>query len=576
MQSVPAFFIRKTAAFLLLLFILSLVFIQHSCKKTDFATAVADQDLKKDFFTPTGAISKQIQGYITILKQENDRRNFVNALPRNIGRPIWEKLGIRPMMNTAARGGDSGTHFLVIPFAPSGAYLHGLLIAIPSDTGYRTTYYSKEFLNTVCHQSNKDIPQVESLLGLFMMMENTLFNRTDFYHIPRDIFLTNARIVLTDSTKIASMTAAEEDGGEGKAPPLCYLVPSGVHHTNEQGACDWTTNCSTCSGWWCGGTPPEYPIPGGGGGPPDNPPPPPGGGGGGGGNPPPPPVPCDAPFYLVDPCNPPLPPEPVPPYNPYLAAPIVLDTSITKNFPCVPKIMDSISTYANANAIAQVVLHQIFNVDKKIHLDFVADRNLTKDSIDGDTKTTEAYTTTNPDGTEGVDFFAKIRLNYWVLKHSTQEYIAATIVHEAIHAYINYKGYQYLQGVIDSTTFKTLFPLYWPFRPVGNGRFFNSGNERAQHEGMATNMINIMADILKGVHNNQQIPANLRDSAYRSVSWGGLMETRIWYNTPDTGAIKGFNEVLRDTSLRVPIHVPGHAGNFMNDYRTLKAKAFCL
>jgi|GEM_PF-1260903 len=309
-----SFLSRRKSFFWILPALVLLVFIHQSCKKTDFPAMASYQDFAKDFFTPTVPVGKQIQGYITILEQENNRHNFVDALPRNIGRPIWDKLGIRPMMNKAARGEDSAMHFLVIPFAPGGSYLHGLLIAVPSDTGYRTTYYSKEFLNTACHQSNKDIAQVESLLGLFMMMENYIFNRTDFYHIPRDIFPTNARILLTDSTKVASMTAAEEDGGEGKAPPLCYLVPSGVHHPNEQGACDWTTNCSTCSGWWCGGTPPEYPIPGGPSGPPDNPPGNPGGGGGGtgGGNPPPPaPVPCDEPFYLVNPCD--DPPGPVPP-----------------------------------------------------------------------------------------------------------------------------------------------------------------------------------------------------------------------------------------------------------------------
>jgi hypothetical protein len=575
--------VRYLASFCLILF--SVLFItssQQSCKKTSFAEATSHTDFAERFFAVKPGTNPQISRLIRILKQENERHNFLDQLPANISLPLWNKMKV-VNNNYAARGDSSETGLMIIPFSTSGSYLEGILVAVPLDTGYNVKYYSSSFLYGICHKQGKNISQAENLLGLFMIMENYLFNRTDFYHVPVDLFPTNARNSTADSTKIASLINIDEGGGGGNNVVItnCSVVPSGVHHPNEEGPCDWKNECEYCSALYCViGTPnlPELPIPGGGGGvpPPNTPPNTPPTGGGGGGNCtgcPEPPTDCRLPFYVEEPC----PTNPVPPpYNPYSAAPLDLDSSITNNFPCFTKILDSIKGYANLNAAAQVALHEIFNVNKKIHLTFVADRNLTKDSLDGDTRTDSAFTTMNPDGTEGIDYFAKIRINYWVLKNSTQEYIAATILHEAIHAYINYKGQQYLNHFIDSTTFKSMFPLFWPFRPIGTRGNFNSFNEKAQHEGMAANYINILAQALRSVNSNPLIRPGLRDSAYEAVSWGGLYETKLWTNMTDTAYRKGFNEVLRDTSLRVPLNVPGYPGYFMQDHRTLKAKAYCL
>jgi len=567
MQSVPSFFSRRSPVFLLLCFIISLAFVHNSCKKTDFAAAASDQDLRKDFFTPTAAVSKQVQGYITILKQENDRRNFVDALPRNIGRPIWEKLGIRPMMNTAARGGDSGTHFLVIPFAPSGAYLHGLLVAVPSDTCYRTTYYSKEFLNTVCHQSNKDVPQVESLLGLFMMMENTLFDRTDFYHIPRDIFLTNARIVLTDSTKIASMMAAEEYGGEGRPAPLCFVVPSGAHHPNEEGFCDWASNCGYCSGLWCGGTPPDFPMPGGPSGPPDNPPPPPGGGGGGGNPPPPPPpppVPCDAPFYLVDPCNPPLPPEPVPPYNPNEAAAITIDTSITNNFPCFTAMLLQIP---NINREAQRVLRDVFNANTKVNLHFKIGTFSPTDNTEAEA-TPGAGTWVSPGGTIDTiwNYRDTILINPRYLRNAAREYMAGVVFHEGIHAFINWNFQRMAAGEVDSNYIKARFPIFWR----------NLTSWDAQHEQMAATWVDRIAAIVKLFYTNPNASNALKNRVSNSIAWGGLEGMTAWKRPGrDTCRINSDNMSARDYATPQTYTSPGCGSITKSAITDLKLNAPC-
>ncbi|MBK9958070.1 MAG: hypothetical protein IPP11_05675 [Chitinophagaceae bacterium] len=47
-----------------------------------------------------------------------------------------------------------------------------------------------------------------------------------------------------------------------------------------------------------------------------------------------------------------------------------------------------------------------------------------------------------------------------MLNSATQEYIAATIIHEAIHAYIFYCQHQVQNGYMDTTSFKNLFPYF--------------------------------------------------------------------------------------------------------------------
>lgn len=303
--------------------ILFFVAVLSSCTKTDFTTQSSQQGFQERFFIPQKPVSPQIQSLISRLQQQNQRHNFVNTLPENIGLPHWEKMLLVQGGNILSRTDSSGG-YMIIPFTVTGTYLEGLLLAIPqTDSSYRIVFYSKEFLKEVCTAANKNVQQAENLLGIFMVMENYFFDREDFYHIPTDIFPTNVTARLTDSTKVASVSnqSETENGGSGKSTS-CTYIPSGVHHPNEEGDCDWRDFCPYCTAIYCVNPTPELPEPpapptGGGGGtgggttpPPTNPP---GGGGGGGGtctNCPPPPGECRTPFYIEDPCAPQIPPLP--------------------------------------------------------------------------------------------------------------------------------------------------------------------------------------------------------------------------------------------------------------------------
>ena len=254
-------------------------------------------------------------------------------------------------------------------------------------------------------------------------------------------------------------------------------------------------------------------------------------------------------------------------YNPYNADEVIIDPSITNHYPCVSRIIDSLTNYSNMNALAQVALHTVFGVNKKVKLTFKAS-NLPSD-IDGET---EAGSLNNPDSV----YSTTIHLNKLILDSSTQEYIAATIIHEAIHSYIRYCQHQVQNGYMDTTTFKNLFPLYWPpnIAYAGGGTNFYSIGSSVQHQVMAGNLINIMTDPLKSLFPNSNLSIGLRDSVYTALSWGGLNKTAAYFAHPDTTYINAMNAVARDTSIHSPFQT-SNGIQFNYDSHNLKLKLGC-
>ncbi len=255
-----------------------------------------------------------------------------------------------------------------------------------------------------------------------------------------------------------------------------------------------------------------------------------------------------------------VPPD-VPTFNPYTADTVIIDPTLRTNFPCVARIIDSLTSYANMNALAQVALKEVFGINQRIHLTFIADNSLPIDE-DGHTESGNLY--------NGDSIYATtVHLNEWMLTHSTQEYIASTIIHESIHAFIQYKYQQYLYGNIDSTQFKTLFPLYWPPRSLGqaNGQYIYSMGNSPQHTAMAANMINIMKQALVSLYPNSHINELTRDSVYKAIVWGGLENTPSFSVRSDTLFIYAMTNMARDTSLHIPFNISLNGTTIGNHYQ---------
>lgn len=195
-------------------------------------------------------------------------------------------------------------------------------------------------------------------------------------------------------------------------------------------------------------------------------------------------------------------------------------------YPCAQEILKQLPSI---NAEVDSIINKIFGTNEDVNLKFTVDNSLTKDSLDGYTKFP---------GGSAFFFDSKIQLNPWVLQNSTKEYILVTMLHEAIHSYIDYWYNQYLVKQIDSTTFKTKFPIFWNYKSV-----LHDPTEIAEHNTMANNYINTMKNAIKSYN------PNVTDAAAEALAWGGLQQTTVWQTKSDTTNILNINWNSRDVSL---------------------------
>ncbi|HRE64899.1 MAG TPA: hypothetical protein PKU77_14005, partial [Ferruginibacter sp.] len=408
---------------------------------------------------------------------------------------------------------------------------------------------------------DSSVVTAERIIFKVMELDQSIFGNRSFKVITDSIFENYFFALNPPTPKIISYKS--DPSVVGKQVHMCVRM-KGNNCTCGNVCLDWET-CNECGYWFCftigsaepptgGGTynwPPDPPISIGGG----------GGGGSSTGN-------CipgncrNGSTLIVEgriPCggcgNGPVvvvPPD-EPTFNPYYADTVIIDQTLA-NYPCVTRIIDSLSGYANVNALAQVALHTVFNLAEKIQLTFKADSSLIALGEDGKTNYNTAQTI-------GDTYYATILLNPITLSSATEEYIASTIIHESIHSYINYQYDRYLTGLIDSNQFKNLFPLYWPKRN-SSGTIIVSNS--AQHQAMAANMIQIMTQPLVSLFPNASIPPGRRDSVYQALSWAGLEGTYSWSVKPDTSYIRAVNLIAKDTTVNSPFYINGNSNIVYN------------
>lgn len=558
-------------------------------------------DLER-FFAYKSDLDPVVVATIEGLKYKNGKKEFASRMVKAAGYPLWNKsvisstVATRPDLQERALS-EGDTTYIYTPFV-SEQYenVQAVLITRIDNTAEDTAY--KFLLANDYADYPRDI-QSEAGTGatatnvaeLFFYFEITVFDKTamkikdhrklfhfnltnDSVYVTREVLLNRVICVSTPgewvwvSQRVVGAPVSEvenENGGYtfGMSRPIHFVVTKKVHM--------WKPPIFVCYG-----DPETPPIPsdeygGGAGGPID------------GLDTPNDPHPFDS-----DPDDGRLDEqgqlevfegwEPItidePEFNPYAADVVVVDTSISNNFPCVQKIVDSLAAYANLNALAQVALHTVFGVNQNINLTLTVEPTYGENDKDGETQVDSLLTTASA-------FHATIKLNPWVLTHSTQEYVAAVIIHESVHAYIDYKKSQYEAGLIDSNQFKALFPIYWPPKVLytaNNMNYYNLGGT-THHRVMAANLINIMSEPLKALYPNPSIPTAMRDSIYRGISWGGLDQTTVWRARSDTFDLGAILMMARDTSLHAPFPVilgsNTSPSNYNFDSHTLNMKKGC-
>lgn len=214
------------------------------------------------------------------------------------------------------------------------------------------------------------------------------------------------------------------------------------------------------------------------------------------------------------------------PPEPSLANQNIIDSLV--GYPCAQSILGLLPSI---NLEIKKVLDSTFGIDQTVNIKFKPDTSLIGTLVNGETL---RYTMTN-----GV-FTSTIGLNPWMLTHSTKEYIFTTMLHESLHAYMDYNWHLFQTGVLDTAEFKQKFRIFWDYRSTGG---VNS-TEFAQHEHMT------MAYLDKIMRALYSYNPGLSYSTAKNLAWEGLKETSLWFTTypGDTTLINNFNSMARDTS----------------------------
>jgi hypothetical protein len=258
-------------------------------------------------------------------------------------------------------------------------------------------------------------------------------------------------------------------------------------------------------------------IPSSGGGSDDGPGGDPGSGGGGSG-PPDCPTGTGRNNLTDDPCGPGW----IPTIDPPSANQIIIDS--LQGYPCAQNILAQLPSI---NSQITKLLDSVFFINENTELYFKPKLNFTKDSMD-------AYTGI-PSGSASF-FRSTIFMNPWMMTNSTKEYIAATFIHESIHAYINFWYFQYrVNHVIDSNQFKQMFPIFWDY--YRNDGFHYQPSQ--SHNEMAERYVTMMKDFIR------TFSPGMSETMVNAIAWGGLEKTNVWRTLSDTGSINNLNRIAR-------------------------------
>ncbi len=580
----------KLKSSLILILILSIFGTYLSCKKIDNHSSNSSEayiaQVENRFLNEHSSSDPTILTLIDFVKRKNDKNHFISKTVERIGYPYWDKsLSIKKqsisgtikknIMGTSNNESVTDTAKSVdiyyVPFVRDAQnYVNASMVIKASATDTSFYYLCDWQYQDKPHGLTATNTNAEGYAVFFMMLDNRTLGHTDFNIKDPGLFPKSNSLKKKLSFIMNPVKNKSTNDVYYVRECLSYNICGTPDICRDRGGCDYELGCSVCySGEFCHGW---FEYSGssstgnsnntGSGNTGSNS----GGGGGstGNNNNNTPPDCSDPDLKHSGGCEEGWEPEET--FDPYFANQVIIDTSISNNFPCIKKIIDSLESYSNINALAQVALKNVFGINQRLNLTIKANPIWGKQDIDGDTNADSSFVSSG-------DFYGTIRLNPWVLKHATQEYIAATLIHEAIHAYIDFKYLEYRSNIIDSNTFKTLFPLYWPPK-MSNGSFLPPGNN-SQHNTMAANLIEIMTNPLKSLFPNQSITTILRDSIYHGLSWGGLGNTAVFSTRSDSLSIRAINAMSRDTSIHAPFSINNMSTVFTYDSHNSQMKIGC-
>jgi hypothetical protein len=542
-------FQRKT-----LLFLAAATTIITACRKADQPVSVnntflADTTITQQFFSIPVAADPVVQAIAKEIERRNGSKEFITEFAKNKGFAVWDKAILSfPKAKAGSNFGNTAADSLVyIPLVlQNTAVTNGFIRAVINDSISLSYCLAKDYKNYP-FTTTTGATTADEFSSLLMLMDREVFGYNMFT-------ITDNRLLnepgstnvspYTRTAKILSATNGINAGNnlcEGTIYTVSWLVQDAANCTCANGASnggvcqDWQAGCTACSntvtititvgGGSCGGGGPVgggTPTTGG----------PSGGGTGSGGGQIPPYYPCSGgiPTSLL--------PEPLPPCPPpgggggWVPGGGTNSPSANQNiidslqgYPCAQRILRQLPSI---NDTAKSILQRVFGVNDKVNIIFRADSTILAPNQSGGTSGTGI----SSNGT----FKAIVLININVLKNSSKEFIAKTMFHEAIHAYLKYQWKKYTNGLIDSTTFKLMFPKIWEYQ---------TNQPLAHHIEMAESYVDDIKSIVRGFN------PLLADSINKAIAWSGLWETQAWKNLGiDTNRLNRLRIIARgDTTI---------------------------
>jgi hypothetical protein len=543
--------------FKLLLPAILIITLYFSCRR-DHELRYERMTPEQKFFNIPRNADPKIKAIAEKILQQNQRYGFINGLVTRVGYPMWDKtnFGRLGSSSNTTRTGSQSTEYVYIPFVSEKGLSTILIVGMSSaDTSYRLLY-PEEYSAFDFSYSDTTKTNARDVFLLFARFENLIYKHEDFRIIDSRLFgftgrpPTTASIRFTDGTGCESCSAYQMP--EYWSVCVTYSNPATCTCPPQWEQCDM---CSVCvaeqcwSGWTIGGDD------GSGDGWVDDGDAFEGGGGGGGGS-----SwweePCQEDANgdgRVEPCDGTVAWEPVQdnttPYSllgyQHLNFWDVSQQDFIKienwrmynidttNLDSCRKLMfKQIMTSNPSNVIGRILA----KMDRSI----LDTNNIEKFQVQYKILDTTWGLTglTHPDSIKynaasGI-FYATIFLNQKNLDSSTNIFVASTIIHETLHAYLASIVYRIRQGGVtiaqlQRMSYDSLFSEYVDTMIVRNGlvhpdSLYFTTSYAYHHDLMASKLVEKIAEAVKNYAND----ASISDEYYWYLAWKGLYESKTW------------------------------------------------
>jgi hypothetical protein len=475
-------------------------------KKQDLTTSNSLTDGKvitQRFFTSATSLNQRGASILNFLKNENDKKEFVIETVSKIGYPKWDKMITtiqKSNANVSSFGGGSDTVTSILPFVQEQDTTVKACLIINSTIDDTSYYYLCDWQYHLIAEADGNSYNQEKFATFFMKLNKEVFDYTVFNVTDSSLFSMypkNAvRIKLEDNSTTNLYEVCE-------TVTIYYFeecpYPNSVECSDGCDHCIW---CMENISW-------EYCTtlnPSGGGGAPSSPGGTSGGGGTGSGGGTTPPS-CPGSVAQTNGCGPGW----IPNTNNQTAATLfdnhIDDAGLS---PCRASILSSLKNLASGN-IANMI-----NTFANTPVGGIPGGDLTQL---WNWKLIENVNTSVPNASAVTSFhlsngYAVTTLNTTNMANSTDLYVAATMLHECIHAYL--VAYYRNDPVAATKTYPELYKLY------RTGQYGSNPND-PHHITIFHSFVNDLAVALKnfavakGYTNNANLFSICKDLAY-----GGL------------------------------------------------------